>query len=93
MNEKMLDLRVTEINSQDEFEEFMDALNKETKIIFDNAYRKYLSFCENDDQRTIFKDWWNGTPVSTDEYASKFSKEDNYTAGGIILEACSNGFG
>lgn len=89
----MYRLEVYEVHSQAEHDALMEYLNKQTAVIFENAHQEYLSICQNDAQRQIFTDWWNGKCVVTPEYKSKFSYEDDYEAHSIILTACSDGFG
>lgn len=86
-------ITIYETNNKAEREIVFKHLNEWAAEVYKNAYVRFLDMCENEDQRTIFTDWWNGKCVTTDEYESKFSPQDNYDAGGIILTACSEGFG
>ncbi len=73
----------------------MDQLNNWGSKVYNNAYEHYSNMAkeENENVFKIFNDWWHGKCVSTEEYMSKFTKEDNRRAGNIILTAISNGFG
>ncbi|MNW64761.1 hypothetical protein D3C74_430700 [compost metagenome] len=89
----MFDLRIHEFNSEQEKEDFLETLNKETKWIMKRAFEDFAGLCENDNQKKIFTDWWHGECVSTEEYKARFSEEDDYKAHSVILHACSMGFG
>lgn len=88
-------IKVTTTNTQKEFDKVMNELNDRASKIYDRAYLHYSEMAkgENENVFMIFDDWWHGKCVSTKEYEEKYSKEDNYTAGSIILSAISMGFG
>jgi hypothetical protein len=86
-------IKVIAVDSPEQFEKEMDALNKETATIYENEKQRALNQCTNENIKTIFLDWWNGKSVYTEEYESKYSREDHYDAHSIILEVISNGFG
>lgn len=73
----------------------MAKLNAWGAQVYGEAYERYSKMAkeENENVFKIFDDWWHGKCVTTEEYMSNFSEEDNYTAGSIILTAVSSGFG
>lgn len=73
----------------------MNELNKWGAEVYGNAYNHYSNMAkeENENVFKIFDDWWHGKCVTTEEYMSKFTDEDNKRAGDVILTAISNGFG
>lgn len=90
---RSFNLELRKFTDKESFCKWIDDLNKVTAKLYDDAYKHYYSLCENEMQKQIFTDWWNGECVSTEEYKKKNSPDDNYQAGGIILTAISNGFG
>lgn len=86
-------IKVHEFNDKDSYNKWMEELNIETAIIYDNAFKYFSSMCETERVKQIFVDWWNGACVSTKEYKSNFTKEEFREADGIILTAISRGFG
>lgn len=70
---------------------------------FEWARNEYLAMAQNDAQREIFNDWWNGKCLwkwnevdQKDDRADgyeHYSEADWYAAGSLMLEACSDGLG
>ncbi len=76
-------------------DKLMDELNKWGAKVYGDAYRYYSNMAKEDNENVfrIFDDWWHGMCVTTQEYSSQFSEEDNKRAGNVILTAISSGFG
>jgi hypothetical protein len=87
------ELLVYEINNEEEKEILREHLNRWAAEAYEKMFNECISLCANEDQKTIFTDWWNSQYVSLDEYKKRFSDKDNYDAGSIILHAVSMGFG
>lgn len=73
----------------------MDKLDAWGAQVYGEAYEYYYNMAkeENENVAKIFHDWWYGKCVTTEEYMSQFSEEDNRVAGNIIMTAISSGFG
>ncbi|AKO91950.1 hypothetical protein BEH_07460 [Priestia filamentosa] len=88
-------LKVFKTENKIERDKTMDELNEWGAKVFNDAYKYYSDLARNENENVfkIFDDWWKGKCVSTEEYMSKHTKENNDLAYGIIMTAISNGFG
>jgi lysophospholipase L1-like esterase len=88
-------LKIFETKNKKEFDKVMESLNEWGAKVYDAAYQEYSQMAkeENENVFKIFDDWWHGKCVTTDEYMSQYSQQDNKRAGDVILTAISSGFG
>ncbi|MEK4824586.1 hypothetical protein NSS71_08505 [Niallia sp. FSL W8-0951] len=89
----MNQIEVLRFNNQEDYDQWLDNLNQETRILMNKTYRYYINECSTTGAKEIFRDWWNGTSISNEEYKNRYSKEDYKQAEDCVLEACSRGFG
>ena len=90
--------------TEDNHDEVMEHLNNTANAIYHGRKLKVLSALENDIQRIIFIDWWNGGNLFNGydkennkhiivERYQHVSKHDWETVSGWIMETISMGMG
>lgn len=89
-------LEIFEVNENNK-DEVMNYLNETARVIIDNREKEVLEGLENDLQKVIFLDWWNGGSLwSSGDRAKRYkhvNKHDWDTVHDWILETVSMGMG